>query len=233
MNQFRKVIGLLLLLLPLPSMALGGNISGDYLVLGVIATNTNTKGVALIKNRTNERVTAVKIGDRITPQTTLSEVTRQYIVMKQGDHRYKIMVGADIPNNIQDATPLSDMPVVASEVLPSTEGIEKQGGTLKVASSIKEHLVGSNLNKVLMQAATQPYMKDGKLVGFSIWDIDQGSIYQIAGFQNGDVITHIDGQPITDAGVAIRMLQNLKKATEADVQFLRGGSEQRLKIEIQ
>lgn len=227
-----KLLWILLFTLTLETSAFAGQPEGSYVVLGVIASNAHQKGVALIKNRTNEKVSAVKVGDKVTGDIKLVEVKVKYIVMEQHGNQYKIEVGADIPNNIQDAARINDLPIAARDVIPSTEGLEKNGNTLKVNASLKEHIVGANLNKVLMQAATQPYMQDGKLKGFALWDIDEGSIYQIAGFQNGDIITHINGQQISDAGVAIRLLQGLKNATEADVQFLRGNSEQSLKIVI-
>ena len=63
-----------------------------------------------------------------------------------------------------------------------------------------------------MQAAAVPYTKNGKLIGFKLLEIDEGSIYNVAGIQNGDVITHINDLPINDAGAAIRALTKLKKA---------------------
>ena len=75
-------------------------------------------------------------------------------------------------------------------------------------------------------------MKEGRLVGFKLLEIDSGSIYEVAGFQNGDVITHINEQPINDAGLAIRALRSLKTAANASFNYLRQNQPHELIIKI-
>ena len=94
-------------------------------------------------------------------------------------------------------------------------------------------MIGPNLSKVLMQAAAVPNYQGGQLKGFTLWEIDKGSVYELAGFQDGDVITAINGQELTDVGNTIKMLHSLKGENRAEVSVTRAGTARTIKIEVQ
>jgi type II secretory pathway component PulC len=74
---------------------------------------------------------------------------------------------------------------------------------------------------------------NGELQGFQLLEIDAGSIYEKVGLTNGDVVTAINGQALSDVGNTIKMLHSLKDKTNADVTVLRGGREQTMQIVVQ
>jgi type II secretory pathway component PulC len=84
-----------------------------------------------------------------------------------------------------------------------------------------------------MQAAAVPNYEGGRLKGFTLWEIDKGSVYELAGFQDGDVITAINGQELTDVGNTIKLLHSLKGESRADVSVTRAGTARTIKIEVQ
>ena len=135
-------------------------------------------------------------------------------------------VGDDTPTET-----VSEQGPSVADNLNNANGIERVGNTLKITRELKDNLVGKNLNKILMQAAAVPYTKNGKLIGFKLLEIDEGSIYNVAGIQNGDVITHINDLPINDAGAAIRALTKLKKASTAKFGYIRNNQANEIIIE--
>ena len=50
-----------------------------------------------------------------------------------------------------------------------------------------------------------------------LWDIEKDSIYEKAGFVDGDLITHINGTPLTGAGNAIKTLKSLRNAIDVEL----------------
>lgn len=225
MGLSRKSIFIVLLFLGLPSVAMAESVS--FMVLGVIASDRPEEGVALLKFKSDNRVKAIKSGATIDGTTTLSLVERKYVEVQIKDKPYRIRVGSDVPRTFSPAAPADIGPI------STTDGVERAGNEFRVNAALKENLVGENLGKVLMQAASEPYVENGIVRGFRLWDIEQGSIYQHAGFVNGDLITHINGMPLNDAGNAIKTLNSLRKATVAEVTFKRGGIEQNLTIRVQ
>lgn len=204
----------------------------DYVVIGVIASNSTQQGIALVKHQSNGKVAAVKEGQPLASGQTLVFVSRKYVEFIAADNkRYKLKVGDKLASPVKQ---LYKTPVQSQFVdnLNEAEGIEKQGNVLKVTEQLKDSLIGDNLNKVLMQAAAIPHTENGKLVGFQLLEIDQGSIFDVAGFKNGDVITHINEQPINNAALAIRALNSLKQANEASFGYMRANEKHQLLVRI-
>ena len=63
--------------------------------------------------------------------------------------------------------------------------------------------------------------------------IEPGSVYQKAGFIDGDIINAVNGQNLTDVAMTIRLLQSIRSQPKADVTFSRQGIEQHLEIIVQ
>ena len=202
----------------------------DFSILGVITSSRGKKGVALMKQKSSDKVSAFKEGDEVVPGTKIKSILRKTVTFSYQNKLYELTVGEDKPRQVNEAS--SGASVVASN-LTHAAGIEKDGDVLKVSRSLKDSLSSSEgLNKILMQAAAISYVQNGKLVGFRLLEIDAGSIFEMAGFQNGDIITHINEQPLNDAGLAIRALGSLKTAASASFGYLRGTTAMSLTIQI-
>jgi len=208
----------------------------DYIVIGVIASSDQQQGVALMKHKPSGKVVAFHEGDLIKPKLLLDKVERRFVKLLLDNQAYRMAVGDEaitaIPQNEQrdNSEPNPQGSIVAD--LRHASGIERQGNVLTVSGSLKESLIGENLSKVLMQAAAIPHTLEGKLVGFQLLEIDEGSIFDIAGFKNGDVITHINDQPINNAALAIRALNNLRQAEQVNFNYLRQNQELELTVRI-
>lgn len=203
----------------------------DYSVLGVITTTKDKKGVALMKHKTSGKVSAYKEGDEVAKGTIIKSILRKTVTFAYQGKLFELSVGDDKPKEVKEGTD-SGIAHVASN-LSHVEGIERQGDVLKVSKQLKDSLSSSEgLNKILMQAATVPYVENGRLLGFRLLEIEPGSIFDVAGFQNGDVVTEINGTQINDAGAAIRALNTLKNAPSATFSYLRGTTPMTLTIQI-
>lgn len=204
----------------------------DFIVLGVIASNDNQNGVALLKHKKTGKVKAFREGESIDQKFIVKAVHRKSVAFSDRDKLYTLQVGDDVAQE----TPNNSQPQLATNIsvtdLRGKVGIERSGSVLTVSNNLKESLVGENLNKILMQAAAVPYTVNGRLVGFKLTEIDQGSIYDVAGFKDGDVITHIDEKPINNVAYALRALRDLKNATSARFSYLRHSEEHELTIRI-
>lgn len=207
-------------------------VQSDHFVLGVITSSESNGAIALLKNKSSGKVAAHKIGSAVGT-LTLDAVHLKYIILKSQTQKYKILVGSDAPQTYDepnnDATSTPD----GLDGRAISQGLEKSGDELRVQSKLKDRLINQDLAKVLMQAATEPYMKNGAILGFRLWEIEKDSIYEQAGFVNGDLITHINGMPLTDAGNAIATLKSLKEAKDVEITYVTGGYEKNLKVLIQ
>ena len=74
------------------------------------------------------------------------------------------------------------------------------------------------------QMRAMPHFVNGKTDGFSISQVQPGSVFDQLGLQNGDLLTSIDGQPVTNPMQAMALIQAVKTASAIDLVVNRGGA---------
>lgn len=196
-----------------------------YLVLGTIVTSGN-KSVALLKHRASGNTKAVRVGMAIEKNLLLSAVHKKMVTVSQRGKNYLIRVGSS--EEFSKVRVNTNTPDVANY-----EGMQRRGNKVTVNASYKDHLLKNELNKILMQAAAVPAFKDGKLTGFTLWEIEKGSIYEKLGFKNGDTITSINDNRLVDASQAVKVLMSLKNAKNLALSYTRGGIDQQMEVRVQ
>ncbi|MGC2762941.1 MAG: PDZ domain-containing protein, partial [Candidatus Binatus sp.] len=74
------------------------------------------------------------------------------------------------------------------------------------------------------QMRALPHFVNGKTDGFSISQVAPGSVFDQLGMQNGDLITSIDGKPVTNPMQAMGLMQAMKTQSALDLTINRGGA---------
>ncbi|MDH4225383.1 MAG: PDZ domain-containing protein [Deltaproteobacteria bacterium] len=90
----------------------------------------------------------------------------------------------------------------------------------------------SNFADVLKQARVIPHVENGVAKGFQIFQIKPDSIYQKLGLQDNDVISSVNGQPITTADQALRLFQMFRNEKQIELDVNRGGQNMRFSYTI-
>lgn len=111
-------------------------------------------------------------------------------------------------------------------------GIEVSGDEVVLSRGVHDHIVGEGLMAVLMDATATPvYGLDG-LVGFKVWNFDPGSVYDLVGLQNGDVVREIDGSPLDSVVGAIALLRSVQVKRNFRVSIDRHGVRRTLVVTV-
>jgi general secretion pathway protein C len=76
---------------------------------------------------------------------------------------------------------------------------------------------------LLQQALFKPFLRDGKVVGFSIRNIQPGSILKTLGMENGDVLVRINGEQITGPQGLLKLYSGLAGAKSVSLDLERNG----------
>ena len=106
---------------------------------------------------------------------------------------------------------------------PSSGTIRRTGdGTFVVDRRQVDHSI-ENLNQVITQARAVPVLKDGAGIGFRLFNIRSGSIFERMGLRNGDVVQRVNGVEMNDPSKALGLLDEVQSVDEIRVDFLRGG----------
>lgn len=198
--------------------------ASSYLVLGAIGSDMHATGVVLLKKRDNDKTFAVKVGSEIESGMTVFKINDRYVYFKNHNKMIRVKIGEDL-----EQTTTSD----ALVTMPSKGEIEVRGDRVTLSAKYKDHLVKNDLNKIVMQAAAIPIYQNGRLEGFKLLDIEPASIYEQVGLRNSDIITEINGQRLSDVGMAIKVLNSLRNDVFAEVHLLRAGVEKIIEINVQ
>ena len=212
-------------------------------LMGVIFGGDPEVGLAMIKDTRKNRVRSYLVGDEINRGVNLKEVYEERVViLNKGRMEYlplerqeivRVHRGKKKPSRSSSQpglAPLASGPVAESFKEP---GFEREGTDITLSQQYKENLLGPQLQKVLQDAKAEPNLVGGQLNGFKLTRIREGSIYQKAGFQSGDVVYEINGIPLRDAAGAIRLLQSLRNENEIEARVGRGGQQFNMLVRIQ
>jgi general secretion pathway protein C len=89
-----------------------------------------------------------------------------------------------------------------------------------------------NLNEVFTQARAVPFFQDGKTVGFRVFAIKPGSVFERIGLKNGDVIKRVNGVELTDPTKAITLFTELQNEGHIAVDLERNKQAQNFSYDI-
>ena len=202
-------------------------------IMGTIIQGSPEDNVALVKEKSG-RVQAVKPGYKVIEGAyTVAVVSAKHIeiVDKQGK--------AQIVFQDKFAGEYRRSPRTAAanarrdnENSFSEEGFERRNNTITMTAMYRDKLVREDLAKVLMQATAEPFIENGQIIGFRFSQIDSDSIYFKSGLQNGDVVTIINGQELTNVAASIALLKSLKDAPSLAISLRRGGEPVELSIVV-
>ena len=76
---------------------------------------------------------------------------------------------------------------------PTANGIRQVGDNRYLVDRGEVDHSIENLSTVVTQMRAVPYLKDGKSLGFRVFNIRSGSLFERMGLKNGDVIQAVNG----------------------------------------
>lgn len=184
-------------------------IAGEIL-LGTIATTRSENGIALF-GTTGGTSYALRQGQTLNGWT-IAHVAPRAVLLRRDERELRLEAGDLLEPNA---------------AVPITTGIERRGNELLVTQVLRDFIAGEGLIAILMQAAATPV--DG---GYLLTDIDAGSAYELAGIQNGDVVTHIDGEELSNPIAALASLKRAAESSKFSFTFRRHGEQRTITVAV-
>ncbi|HEY9159302.1 type II secretion system protein GspC [Candidatus Binatus sp.] len=106
----------------------------------------------------------------------------------------------------------------------SKVALKKLGPGKFEASRAEVQQTMENPVQFFSQMRALPHFVNGKTDGFSISQVAPGSVFEQLGLQNGDLVTSIDGKPVTNPMQAMGLMQAMKTQSALDLTINRGGA---------
>lgn len=125
-----------------------------------------------------------------------------------------------------------------TEVKPEVKSVSAKGtgdysALINLAGGSADDLGDVDVGGLMMKHRPSPVTDaDGKITGWTAKDISQIPGAQQLGFQEGDIVSSINGMPLGDMASLMGMAQQLKSAPQLQVDIIRGGQPVTITIPI-
>ncbi len=116
---------------------------------------------------------------------------------------------------------------------PSGIGIQPTGENEFIVPRSEVDSALENMSQLFTQIRAVPHFEGGQSIGFRLFAIRRGSLFDKIGLKNGDIITSINGSPMNDPTKAMALMQDLKDARNLEVDALRNQQPLQLRYTIQ
>lgn len=90
-----------------------------------------------------------------------------------------------------------------------------------------------NMSQLFTQIRAVPHFEGGQSVGFRLFAIRRGSLFDRIGLKNGDIIRSINGTEMTDPSKALALMQELRNVGSLEVDITRNQQPQKLSYSVQ
>ena len=186
--------------------------------LRLVATNVSKNGVslAIIEDKKKKKQDVFEIGEEVFSYAKLEKVSETEITLNK--------------NGIIETLELEEGKSSSSK--PSSGSIDDGQTDFSVDESELENAL-SNLPKLLSQARAVPYFRNGKSIGMRLFAIRSGSLYEKIGLKNGDILTSVNENSLSDPTQALKLFEQLKTEREIKVAIERNGSNVNLNYSIE
>lgn len=195
----------------------------SYRLVGIVSTNKNN-GIALVADDEGgvDRNFFLRVGGKISEWTVVDIQTR-FVVLKKGKKLYRIRTGFGFDESAG---------IKYQETEEEIE-IDEKNSTIFISSKFREYLKKEGLQSLLMSASSSPAINfEGNIYGFFIYDITKGGVFDRIGLTNGDLISAVNGVPLTSIASTLKALESIKDADDFFTTIVSHGIEYRLKINV-
>jgi general secretion pathway protein C len=177
---------------------------------------------AIIEDETTRKQDLYRIGDQIQNRT-VAGVDWDRVTLKNGD-REEILKIVDARGG----------PAVASAAADGAvdDGIEALNENEYVIARSEVDDAMQNMNQLFTQIRAVPHFQDGQANGFRLFAIRRNSLFEKIGLKNGDIVSSINGNPLTDPARAMQLFQDLKDENRLQVEVTRNRQPTTLSYEI-
>ncbi len=203
------------------------------------------KSWAIIEDRSGTQ-SVYRVGQMIADSGKLAEVDIDRVIVDHNGKRVAInLPKEEMPGPVVAAQPVEIHAAIDSDTADQSDNadadtadaydpnVEDLGDDhYKIPRDTITHSMG-DLAQTLTQIRAVPNVQNGRTNGFALSEIEPGSVFDEMGLQEGDVLSSVNGQQLTNPAQAIQMMGELNNASQISIQVIRDGHPTTLSYQIQ
>jgi general secretion pathway protein C len=180
---------------------------------GTIVDKNGKYSTAIIEDLARKSQDLYHVGDKVK-NALIKKIARTYVIINTGSRDEILAMNPDEMGK------------------KSSPQIQRTGsGKIKVSRKLIEHSM-SNLASIMQDALIKPYFRRGKVEGFKITQIRNGSLYSQLGLKNGDVLIGINNEKLDDPKKLLTLYDRFKNLNEIKLKIKRYGRQETLSYQL-
>lgn len=204
----------------------------SLILRGVIASNNDAAARAIISSGDRNEVYA--IGDKLPVgnNVTLAKVLDLRVILNNNGNFESLWLFKEDPNAPKIASAHYEAPA------PAISSYTREGGYSQPPFQQQPQIYSRNagvgaadqgmseaMNKTLADVvAMSIHRENGQVVGYKIRPGRNAEMFSNLGLQTDDIVTAVNGVPLTSPGKIMEIYKNMSNATSANLEIKRGGS---------
>jgi len=207
---------------------------GATLILTAVAGDRRYSTALILLAKEDEFPEVFGEGDALV-DATVDEITRRRVYLMRGNgSREYLEIGGEGAKKKSRSSASDDRSEKRkrSGRIDWAEGITKISDTqYQIERSAVENAL-ANLDRLSRDARVVPNFQDGKSNGFKIFSIKRNSAARNLGLKNNDVLTGVNGSPLTSPDKALELYTQLQNEGHIDLEILRKGEPMTMEYDI-
>lgn len=193
----------------------------NLVLRGILAAEPMTLASAIISSGKHGKELTYGIGDSVPGNATIEEIYQTHVILMR--------------NGRLETLKLPEKSVgteSSSSYRLSSSGLNMNQTPDRILGDIRRNIL-KNPTSFGEYAIPVPVSKNGKLQGYRLRPQKKGrELFRQFGLQRNDIVTQINGVPLTDPVQGIAALRKLTNATSINLTVLRNGTETPLQFNI-
>lgn len=194
-------------------------------LVGVMESSDENSARAIIASGDKQDVYAINASLPVGNNVTLSKVMADRVIINNNGQYESLWLYQNDPNAPAVSSPVSSPQPIASQALlsgrngvaygPEVQSPQEKSGDPALAE------VSRNLADVV---AMTIHRENGQVVGYKIRPGRDAEKFKSVGLQADDIVTAINGMPLTNPAKIMEVYKNMGNTTSASLEIKRGGS---------
>jgi len=199
-------------------------LSGSYKLVGTII-GPEANSWAILQQGADRKQRIIRIHGNIDGGKIV-QISRNRILIQRDGKEEVIFFYEEEARAQPGGSPPPLAPPAAGEVVKKLSANRFVVNREDISSSV------GNINQFMTQARIKPNFVTGRPSGFSVSEIQPGSLMEKLGLQNNDVVKKVNGQAIDKPEDVFQAYSQLQRDSNIELEIERGGRREVLRYEI-
>lgn len=193
--------------------------------LALIGTAHGREGgvMAVLEDISTKQQSLYRLGTHVPNVATLATIEKNRVLFREGEREEWLELAVAKQNH---GGALEHSHPVATATQPTAPPQRRVLDRREITEALNDP------TRLLTQAQAVPFLNDGKLDGFRLYNVMPLGFFDKIGLQTSDILQRINGVELRDPSMVLSLMQQLRNERNVRVELVRNNQRQTLTYEI-